>query len=135
MRPISGIIVGIVALIVRGALLREAHQEQARLFATIACICIIVSSVLMLVNVILDYVSSEFIVTNRQIILKTGFFRRKSLELFHNRIHAFTIDQSIFGRMLNYGDFTIRSASGDQYFQTIADPLEFRRQVNSQQDI
>jgi hypothetical protein len=43
------------------------------------------------------------------------------------------VDQSIMGRMLGYGTLTITGTGGtDEGFPRIADPLEFRRQIQSQ---
>jgi hypothetical protein len=134
-RPIFGALAGVIALIIRGEVLTQPHQADARLWALIPCLLVIVASVFYFFNVLIDYLNSEFVVTNRQIILKTGFIQRQTLELYHNRIHSFRVNQSVFGRMFNYGDFLIGSASDTQVFRTIANPMEFRRQVNSQQDI
>ncbi len=43
------------------------------------------------------------------------------------------VDQSIVGRMLGYGTLTITGTGGtDEGFPRISDPLEFRRQIQSQ---
>jgi hypothetical protein len=58
---------------------------------------------------------------------------RESDETLLSKIEAVAVDQSIMGRMLGYGTLTITGTGGtDEGFPRIADPLEFRRQIQSQ---
>jgi uncharacterized membrane protein YdbT with pleckstrin-like domain len=77
--------------------------------------------------------SSEFGVTNRRVIIKTGVMRRRTLELLLRQIEAISVDQSLMGRIFNYGSITLSGTGGvREVFHNIAAPLEFRRQVQSQ---
>jgi uncharacterized membrane protein YdbT with pleckstrin-like domain len=77
-------------------------------------------------------VSSEFAVTNKRVLVKVGLVRRHSLELLLQKVEGIGVDQSLMGRILGYGTITVSGTGGThEAFQTIANPLEFRRQVQS----
>ena len=77
--------------------------------------------------------SAEFAVTNKRIILKTGFIRKKTAEMFLAKIESVGVDQTIVGRIMGYGAIVIRGTGGSlEPFSDIARPLEFRRQIQEQ---
>ncbi|HEY0369046.1 MAG TPA: PH domain-containing protein [Chthoniobacterales bacterium] len=76
------------------------------------------------------YGSSELVVTNLRVLIKTGVIRRQTLEMFVSKVESIAVDQSFLGRMLDYGTVVIRGTGGFQEpFETIARPLEFRNCV------
>ena len=77
--------------------------------------------------------SAEFAVTNKRVILKTGFIQKKTAEMFLNKVESVGVDQSILGRMMGYGTIVIRGTGGTlEPFDRISAPLEFRRQIQEQ---
>jgi membrane protein YdbS with pleckstrin-like domain len=79
------------------------------------------------------YASSEFAVTDKRVVAKLGFIERESLETLLSKIEAIGVDQSILGRMLGYGSITITGTGGtEESFPRISNPLELRRQIQSQ---
>jgi len=71
---------------------------------------------------------SEFVITNRRIIIKRGFIARNSFEMNLSKIESVNVDQSVMGRILNYGSITIIGTGGTrETFHNIAKPLLFRR--------
>jgi uncharacterized membrane protein YdbT with pleckstrin-like domain len=78
-------------------------------------------------------VSSEFAVTNKRVIVKLGLVHRHTLELVLSKVETIGVDQSIMGRVLNYGTIVVTGTGGTKEpFKDIANPLEFRRRVQSQ---
>jgi len=75
--------------------------------------------------------SSEFAVTNRKVILKTGVLKRKLVELQLNRAEGLRVDQGILGRILNYGSLVVTSGNVTESFSPIANPYEFKKQINN----
>jgi len=75
--------------------------------------------------------SSEFVVTNRRIMLKTGVLKRKLVELQLNRAEGLSVDQGIIGRMFNFGSIIVTSGGVKEVFSPIAQPFEFKKQVNN----
>jgi uncharacterized membrane protein YdbT with pleckstrin-like domain len=77
--------------------------------------------------------TSEFGVTNKRVVIKTGIVRRRTLELLLRQVEAMSVDQTITGRMLNYGSISLTGTGGvKEEFHNIARPLEFRRHVQAQ---
>jgi uncharacterized membrane protein YdbT with pleckstrin-like domain len=76
------------------------------------------------------YRTAEFAITNKRVPIKVGLLRRRSLELLLSKVEALGVDQSLLGRMLNYGTLTIGGTGGTQeVFPQIEAPLDFRRNV------
>jgi uncharacterized membrane protein YdbT with pleckstrin-like domain len=79
------------------------------------------------------YITSEFAVTNKRVLGKIGFIERESDETLLSKVEAVGVDQGIMGRLLGYGTVTITGTGGTQEpFAMISDPLEFRRQIQTQ---
>ena len=77
--------------------------------------------------------SAEFAVTNKRVILKTGFIQKKTAEMFLNKVESVGVDQSILGRILGHGTIVIRGTGGTlEPFDRVSAPLEFRRQIQEQ---
>ena len=77
--------------------------------------------------------SSEFAVTNRRVIMKTGLIRRKTIELLLPKVESIQVDQPIFGRILGYGAVSVHGTGGMyESFRRIANPLALRRAVQEQ---
>jgi len=71
---------------------------------------------------------SEFVITNRKIIIKTGIIGRETFEMNLSKIESVNVDQSIMGRILNYESITIIGSGGTkETFHKIAKPLAFRK--------
>ncbi|HEV8123364.1 MAG TPA: PH domain-containing protein [Gemmatimonadales bacterium] len=82
---------------------------------------------------LIRYLSSEFAVTNKRVIVKVGLIQRDSSETLLSKVEAIQVDQTIPGRMLNFGTITITGTGGTkESFPRIAAPMEFRRQVQAQ---
>lgn len=76
--------------------------------------------------------SSEFAVTDKRILLKTGILRRHTMETLVTKVENISVDQSVLGRILNYGTITVTGTGATkETFERIADPLEFRKQVQT----
>ncbi len=75
---------------------------------------------------------TEFAVTNLRIIVKRGFIRRHTIEMNMDKVESVDVDQSLLGRLLNYGDVTVRGVgTGLEPIHSVSDPLTFRSRVNT----
>jgi uncharacterized membrane protein YdbT with pleckstrin-like domain len=77
--------------------------------------------------------TTETDVTDRRVVHKTGFINRHTFEIALDKIASVEVDQSIPGRLLNFGDVTI-VGMGDappQLINTIASPLAFRSAITA----
>jgi len=81
----------------------------------------------------ITYLTSEFGLTNKRIIGKTGFIRRQSLEILLTKVESVSIHQGIIARLLDYGEIEIIGTGGTrESFTKISKPLEFRKHIQEQ---
>ena len=74
--------------------------------------------------------TTEIAITNRRIILKRGFIRRHTIEMNMDKVESVDVDQSLLGRLFNYGDITVRgTGEGFERLRMIDAPLKFRSQL------
>jgi uncharacterized membrane protein YdbT with pleckstrin-like domain len=91
--------------------------------------------VLVLLAAIVRRQSSDFAVTNKRVMMKTGVFSTRSVELLLNKIEAMAVNQSLGGRMWGYGDIVVTGSGGtEEMFPNVQAPLELRRAVQSVTD-
>ena len=77
--------------------------------------------------------TTELAVTNRRVIAKHGFIARKAIELNLSKVESMNVDQSLFGRIFNFGKITVNGTGGIKTpFKFIAAPLNFRKAVNQE---
>jgi membrane protein YdbS with pleckstrin-like domain len=88
---------------------------------------------LLAIGPLINYTSSDFAVTNKRVLSKTGFIERESDETLLSKVEAVSVDQGVLGRVLGFGTVTITGSGGtEDSFPRISDPLELRRQIQSQ---
>jgi uncharacterized membrane protein YdbT with pleckstrin-like domain len=76
--------------------------------------------------------TTETDVTNMRVVHKTGFIQRRTFEMALDKIESVDVDQSILGRILNYGDVTINGVGeGKERIRTISSPLAFRSAITT----
>ncbi|MFC1617278.1 PH domain-containing protein [Candidatus Margulisiibacteriota bacterium] len=93
----------------------------------------ILISIILFVRALLNYTSSEFCITNKRIIMKVGFIRRKTIEIVLNKVEGIQANQGIFGRILNYGSIIISGSGGlKSPFHKILAPIKFRNAAQEQ---
>ncbi len=79
--------------------------------------------------------TSEFVVTNKRVLMKVGVFTVRSIELLLSKVEAITVHQSLMGRVLGYGDIVLTGSGGTvEPFSTIQSPLTFRNAVQAASD-
>lgn len=95
----------------------------------------LVVGVVLIVIAIINVVTTELAITNRRIIAKTGLIRRNTIELKVNRVESLGVNQSILGRLFNFGSIVVKGVGGSNApIPFISKPLEFRQQVNNYLD-
>jgi uncharacterized membrane protein YdbT with pleckstrin-like domain len=76
--------------------------------------------------------TTETDVTNMRVVHKTGFIKRRTFEMSLDKVESVDVNQSILGRILNYGDVTIQGVGeGTQTISTISRPLAFRTAITT----
>jgi len=75
--------------------------------------------------------SYEHVLTNRRMIQQIGVFNKKSMDAPLDKVNNVEHWQTLWGRILGYGDVEIDTASehGATRFRDIAKPLEFKSAI------
>jgi uncharacterized membrane protein YdbT with pleckstrin-like domain len=90
---------------------------------------------LVLLPAVVKRQSSDFAVTNKRVMMKSGVLTTRSVELLLGKIEAIAVDQSVLGRLFGYGNIVVTGSGGTrEAFSQIQGPLEFRRAVQSVSD-
>jgi uncharacterized membrane protein YdbT with pleckstrin-like domain len=76
--------------------------------------------------------TTETDVTTMRVVHKTGFIKRRTFEIALTKVESVDVNQSILGRILNYGNVTINGVGeGRETIPTIASPLSFRNSITT----
>jgi len=82
---------------------------------------------------IIRRVSTEVLVSNKRVLIKTGLFSRRSIEVLLTRVESVGIKQTLAGRILGYGTVVVSGIGGTrEEFQRIRHAGEFKRNVLAQ---
>ena len=82
---------------------------------------------------LITFKTSEFGLTDKRVIVKVGFIKRKSIEILLKKVEGIQVDQGIFGRIFDYGTILISGTGGVKSpFHKIASPLKFRKEIQEQ---
>ena len=83
-----------------------------------------------LIKALIEKYSTELVVTSKRVIAKMGFISRNTVELNHSKVESFSVDQSIFGRIFDFGTLVINGTGGGKTpIRSVDSPLEFRRRA------
>jgi uncharacterized membrane protein YdbT with pleckstrin-like domain len=76
------------------------------------------------------YLSAEFIITNKRLLMKEGLIHHHALEVTINKVDGVHIKQTLLGRIFNYGviDFDSRK----EPFHNVPRPFVFRQKLREQ---
>ncbi|HWG04941.1 MAG TPA: PH domain-containing protein [Beijerinckiaceae bacterium] len=74
--------------------------------------------------------STEIAVTDRRIIYKRGLIQRHTIEINMDKVESVDVDQSILGRLFDYGTITVRgTGEGIEPLRNISTPIALRNAV------
>jgi uncharacterized membrane protein YdbT with pleckstrin-like domain len=127
--PLAVCLAALVLWIV--ALGRDSPGTVANLWFALAALCALVG-LLWLAWAWFDTWITEIEITDRRVIYKRGFIFRRTSEMNMDKVESVDVDQSILGRLLDYGTVTIRGTGESQDpFKNVAAPLEFRNRITA----
>lgn len=77
---------------------------------------------------ILNYTNRQYIVTNRRVIQISGVLNKNVQDSSLEKVNDVVMQQSAFGRVFDYGDIEILTASelGVNLFKQIENPIQFK---------
>jgi uncharacterized membrane protein YdbT with pleckstrin-like domain len=79
------------------------------------------------------YLTSEFAVTSKRVLGKTGLIRLNTVDIVLAKVEAIRINQSILGRIFDFGDVLVTGTGGTvEVLSYIPDPVEFSKCIQEQ---
>lgn len=77
---------------------------------------------------VLKWTNKQYIVTNRRVVQVAGVINKNVIDSSLEKVNDVKMNQSFFGRMFDFGDVEILTASelGVNVFQRIGDPVHFK---------
>jgi uncharacterized membrane protein YdbT with pleckstrin-like domain len=76
--------------------------------------------------------TTELAVTDRRVIYKSGVLARHTLEMNRSKVESVDVNQSVLGRILNFGTIVVRGTGGSlEPIRMISDPLTFRSHITA----
>lgn len=87
---------------------------------------------LQLLKRLLLKMGTEYVVTNKRVILKSGILSRDALELMLNKCEGLRINQSVMGRICGFGSILVTTGGVTNTFRFVANPMKFRNEINKQ---
>jgi len=76
--------------------------------------------------------TTEIDVTDRRVVYKEGFIKRRTIEMNQDKVESVDVNQSIMGRLLNYGDVLIQgTGEGFEPLHNIGAPLALRNKITA----
>jgi len=108
-----------------------SNNSFLTLLVSVFAIIFLLAAVRVGVSAVVTYFSTEFAVTNRRIVAKTGFIRRHTLEMLLSKVESISVHQSLFGRMVKMGTVIVTGTGGTrESFYAIVDPITVRKKIN-----
>ena len=75
--------------------------------------------------------STQYVVTNKRLCVRTGVMKVATLETVLNKVGTIGVEQDLAGRALGYGTVVIKGLGGGvEALPRIADPYRLRRMVH-----
>ncbi|OGT53121.1 MAG: hypothetical protein A3F17_03895 [Gammaproteobacteria bacterium RIFCSPHIGHO2_12_FULL_41_15] len=126
-----------LALLIAGQFVSVLHNHIGslpRLYLILAAMSTCIGLICLISNLSV-YLSSEYGITTKRVLMKQGLLRRSTNEIFISKVESIKVQQSILGRILNYGSLEISGTGGNhEPFIQVPRPLRFRENVQNQLD-
>jgi uncharacterized membrane protein YdbT with pleckstrin-like domain len=102
---------------------------------TLTTLFILLFALFHALKALIFYKASEYTITNKRILMKTGWIQRRSVEIFLEKTEAIYVDQTVTGRLFGYGTIVVVGTGGTKDpFLYVPDPLKFRACAQQQID-
>ncbi len=97
---------------------------------------LLIFPVIAFLRVFLEWWNEEYIVTNRRVIQVEGVVNKHVIDSSLEKVNDVVLDQSYVGRLLDYGNVEILTASeiGVNKLERIASPIKFKTEMLNQKE-
>jgi hypothetical protein len=126
---ILALVIAVLAILLGGSLSTDGIGGSARTVLGWITLILFVGGIAVAVWTGLRYINQEYVLTNRRVIQVEGVLNRNSTDSSLEKINDAVLTQSVFGRMFDYGDLTVLTASeaGIDKMHMLRKPIAFKK--------
>ena len=107
-------------------------NDTLRLGLMGAAVLVLVLGLFQMLRAWLKVAGTEITVTSLRVIYKTGIISRNTLEMNLDKVESVLVQQSVLGRMLDFGTVIVRGVgAGLEPVDLVAAPLELHRHIGA----
>lgn len=91
---------------------------------------------ILLILAFIRQITTELALTDKRVIAKVGLISRRTIEQRLTKVESLRVEQSILGRILNYGTVVVQGTGGAATpIKNVADPLAFKSTLENQVNV
>ncbi|MEO5832351.1 MAG: PH domain-containing protein [Nakamurella sp.] len=94
-----------------GAAFLNSRVDRSGVWTLVIVLVAVVLIVFLVVVPFMKWRTEHFVLTDRHVFFRSGFFRRREHQIPLGRIQNLEVDVSFWGRILGYGTLTVESAA------------------------
>lgn len=97
----------------------------------ILCICLLILAIAFgwMLSI---YGGRQYVVTTHRLIFKRGIINRRSFELLLRKCEGIQVNQTILGRIFDYGTVNVTTGEATNSYKFISHPLTFSSKIHEQ---
>jgi uncharacterized membrane protein YdbT with pleckstrin-like domain len=100
-----------------------------RIIIGVVLLPVFLLGLVVLLDVLITYKTTELAITNRRVIAKFGFIRRHTIEIDVRRVESVQVNQGILGRIFDFGSIVLSGAGNPLApIPGVSAPMTFRKQ-------
>jgi uncharacterized membrane protein YdbT with pleckstrin-like domain len=118
----------IILILIAVTIITGTYLPEFALFIGAAGAILLLLPIATMLRDILDWMNRQYIVSNRRVIQISGILNKNVTDSSLEKVTDVKMEQSAFGRLFDYGDIEILTASefGVNLFRRIEEPIRFK---------
>ena len=126
---ILALVIAFLLFVLRSGLGRDSTGDTLATILGLVTAILFFGGIAVAVWTALRYINQEYVLTNRRVIQVEGVLNRNSTDSSLEKINDAVLTQSVFGRMFDYGDLTVLTASeaGIDKMHMLRKPIAFKK--------
>ena len=120
--------ISVILILLAIAIAASVAFPATAIFVVVAAFLFLLVPIFTMTRDILNWTHRQYIVTNRRVIQISGIFNKSVTDSNLEKVNDLKMQQSALGRVFDYGDIEILTASemGVNLFKQIEDPVRFK---------
>jgi Bacterial PH domain/Short C-terminal domain len=128
---ILALIIAFLLFVLQSGLGNDSASGTLRTILGLVTVILFFGGLAVAVWTALRYINQEYVLTNRRVIQVEGVLDRKATDSSLEKINDALLSQSVFGRMFDFGDLTVLTASegGIEQMKMLRSPIVFKKKM------